>query len=103
MLLSVDISQNVTGNRPGEPVIIANAHQLGALLRQTRKDRGMTQAALADAAGVSRQWIIAAEAGAPTARLDLTLDVLRAVGLVVDVAPDEPDDAIERVLGGARG
>ena len=83
-------------------MIIANAHQLGALLRQTRKDRGMTQAALAAAAGVSRQWVIAAEAGSPAAQLDLTLDVLRAAGLVVDVVPDEPDDAIDRVLGSAR-
>ena len=83
-------------------MIIANAHQLGALLRQTRKDRGMTQAALAAAAGVSRQWVIAAEAGSPAAQLDLTLAVLRAAGLVVDVVADEPDDAIDRVLGSAR-
>jgi len=52
---------------------------------------------------VSRQWVIAAEAGAPTARLDLVLDALRAVDLVVDVVPEEPDDALDAVLGRARG
>lgn len=84
-------------------MIIANAEQLGALLRRARKDKAMTQADLAAVAGVSRQWVVAAEAGAPTARLDLVLDVLRAVDLVVDVVPDEPDDAIETVLSRARG
>ncbi|GAB2469956.1 helix-turn-helix domain-containing protein [Xylanimonas ulmi] len=84
-------------------MIVTNAEQLGALLRRARKERGLTQAQVAATARVSRQWVVAAEAGAPTARLDLTLDVLRAVGLVVDVVPDEPDDAIETVLGRARG
>ncbi len=58
----------------------------------------MTQADLAATAGVSRQWIIAAEAGAPTARLDLTLDVLHAAGLVVDITPETPDDTLDRIL-----
>ena len=84
-------------------MIIANAEQLGALLRRARTDKGMTQAELASVAHVSRQWVIAAEAGAPTARLDLVLDVLRVVGLVVDVVPDEPDDAIDTILSRARG
>ncbi|MCA5894729.1 helix-turn-helix domain-containing protein [Isoptericola sp. NEAU-Y5] len=84
-------------------MIIANAEELGALLRRARKDKGMTQGDLAAVVDVSRQWVIAAEAGAPTARLDLVLDALRAVDLVVDVAPDEPDDALETVLGRARG
>jgi HTH-type transcriptional regulator/antitoxin HipB len=85
-----------------EAVIVTNAQQIGALLRRARKEKGMTQAELAAAVDVSRQWVIAAEAGAPTARVDLVLDALRAVDLVVDVVPDEPDDALETVLGRAR-
>lgn len=83
-------------------MIVTSAEQIGALLRRARKEKGMTQAELAAAVDVSRQWVIAAEAGAPTARVDLVLDALRAVDLVVDVAPDEPDDALETVLGRAR-
>jgi HTH-type transcriptional regulator / antitoxin HipB len=83
-------------------VIVTNAEQIGALLRRARKDKGMTQAELAAAVDVSRQWVIAAEAGAPTARVDLVLDALRAVDLVVDVIPDEPDHALDTVLGRAR-
>jgi HTH-type transcriptional regulator/antitoxin HipB len=84
-------------------VIVTNAEQIGALLRRARKDKGMTQAELAAAVDVSRQWIIAAEAGAPTARIDLMLDALRAVDMNVDIVADEPDDALEAVLGRARG
>jgi len=95
---------DIRGRGEEEPeVIIADAEQLGAVLRRARKEKGMTQADLAAAANVSRQWVIAAESGAPTARLDLVLDVLRAVDLVVDVVHDEPDDAIDTVLGRARG
>ncbi|MFC8598833.1 MULTISPECIES: helix-turn-helix domain-containing protein [unclassified Isoptericola] len=83
-------------------MIITDAAQLGSLLRRARKDKGITQAQLATTVNVSRQWIIAAEAGAPTARLDLVLDALRAVDLVVDIVPDEPDDALETVLSRAR-
>ncbi|ACZ30777.1 transcriptional regulator, XRE family [Xylanimonas cellulosilytica DSM 15894] len=83
-------------------MIITTAQQLGALLRRARTDAGMTQAALAAATGVSRQWVISAEAGAPTARLDLVIDALRAVGLVLDVVPEEQDDALDEVLGRTR-
>lgn len=83
-------------------MIVANAEQVGALLRRARLAKGMTQAQLAAIVEVSRQWIIAAEAGAPTARLGLMLDALRAVDLVVDVAEDEPDDALDIVMARAR-
>ncbi|MDR0945211.1 MAG: helix-turn-helix domain-containing protein [Bifidobacteriaceae bacterium] len=69
--------------------MIANdAGALGTLLREARRGKGMTQQALATALGVSRQWVIQAEAGAPTARLGLMVDALRLVDLVIDVRPD---------------
>lgn len=83
-------------------MIVTNATELGATLRSARKAKQLTQAQLAEAVGVSRQWIIATEAGAPTARLDLVLDALGAVDLAVDVAPDEHDDALDTVLDRAR-
>jgi DNA-binding XRE family transcriptional regulator len=99
----VDIPIRERAGGGGESaVIVANAEELGSVLRRARRDKGMTQAQLAAAVDVSRQWVIAAEAGAPTARLDLVLDALRAVDLVVDVVTDEPDDALDTVLGRAR-
>lgn len=49
-------------------MIVSNAERLGALLRRARKDKAMTQAQLAAAVDVSRQWVVAAEAGARPCR-----------------------------------
>lgn len=83
--------------------MVHTADEFAATLRRARKDRGLTQQALADAMGVSRQWVIAAEAGTPTVRLDLVLQALQVLGLALDVVPDEPDEALEIVLRRARG
>ena len=53
--------------------------------------------------GVSRQWVISAEKGAPTARGDLMLDALRCVDLLVDVVRDDTGDALHTVFGGGGG
>lgn len=80
----------------GVPVIANNAADLGAILREARKAKGMSQADLAEMIGVSRQWVLHAERGAPTARLELILTALRCVDLLLDVVPDDeasPDRA----------
>jgi HTH-type transcriptional regulator/antitoxin HipB len=41
--------------------------------------------------GVSRQWVVAAEAGAPAAGVDLVLRALQEVGLRIDVYQDQSD------------
>lgn len=69
-------------------MLARNATELGLMLRDARKSKGLTQTDLADMVGVSRQWVHSAEHGAPTARIDLMLDALRAVGLIVDVRPE---------------
>jgi y4mF family transcriptional regulator len=62
---------------------------LAAVVRGRRKDLGLSQAELADRAGVSRKWIYQFEAGKPTAELRLILRVLEALGLVLNVTYDE--------------
>ncbi|PFG44550.1 helix-turn-helix protein [Isoptericola jiangsuensis] len=51
--------------------------RLGTAVRRLRHDRGLTQAELARAAGVSRQWLVGLEAGrTPGLEISLLLRVL---------------------------
>ena len=54
---------------------------LGAVLRDRRKDLALDQATLARRIGVSRQWVIGVERGRARAELALILRALDAVGL----------------------
>jgi len=63
---------------------------VGALVRATREAQGLTQAVLAERAGVSRRWLIATESGEhPRAELDRVLRVLDALGLRVSAMAGE--------------
>lgn len=84
-------------------MIATNAVDLGALLRTARQSKRMSQEDLAAVIGVSRQWVISAEKGAPTARVDLILDALRAVDLLVDVISDESVARADLLSGGDLG
>ncbi len=68
-------------------MIVRNPTDLGLLLRQARRDAGLTQAQLAAKAAVSTRWIIGMEKGKGTAELHLVFSVLGALDLAVDVAP----------------
>ncbi|MGP7959596.1 helix-turn-helix transcriptional regulator [Sanguibacter sp. A247] len=68
---------------------ISTAADLGALARQARLDKGMTQSDLAEKIGTSRQWVAQFESGAPNVRLELVLGALRALELRVDVGPEQ--------------
>jgi HTH-type transcriptional regulator/antitoxin HipB len=54
---------------------------IGAVIRQRRREIGLDQASLARQVGVSRQWIIEAEAGKPGAELGLVLRTLDVLGV----------------------
>ncbi len=82
-------------------MILRNADDVGAVLRQGRTKKGWTQQHLADMLGVTRQWVASVEAGAPTARLQLVLDALRCVDLLVDTTVDDSQATLERVFGQA--
>ena len=65
---------------------IANARQFGAAVRAARKQRGLSQEALASQAGVSRAWLARFETGHPAASIEQIFRVLRTVDLVIAVA-----------------
>ncbi|MBB5785887.1 helix-turn-helix domain-containing protein [Jiangella mangrovi] len=78
---------------------------LGALVREARRLSGMTQAELAAAVGVSRDWVIRLERGHPRLEAQLVLDALAVAGLAVDIAvedgaPKAEHDPFGRLLGG---
>lgn len=59
---------------------------LGAAGRRARREAGLSQQALADEAGVSRQWLSRFESGKnPSAELRKVLDVFGALGLAVEL------------------
>lgn len=70
---------------------IRSATDVGNVVRAARQRRRMTQHDLALAAGVSRRWIVALEAGKPRAELALVLTVLDA--LAVPLLADTPQAA----------
>jgi HTH-type transcriptional regulator / antitoxin HipB len=59
--------------------------ELGALLRDLRRKRGLDQGTLARQVGVSRQWIVEMEKGKPRASLGLVLRTLSALGASIDI------------------
>lgn len=68
--------------------------KLGAAVRRLRTDRGMTQAQLAEAAGVSRQWVVAVESGSKHGlEVGLVMHLLDTLDASLMVRDDRPDDA----------
>jgi HTH-type transcriptional regulator/antitoxin HipB len=77
-----------------------NATDMGSALRSARRGLGMSQQALAEKVGVSRQWVVSAEAGKDTVHLGLMLAALQWVGKGVDVV-DLPSTApLDEILQG---
>jgi len=58
---------------------------LGLAIRARRRELGLSQTALAERAGVGRQWLVAAEQGKSGAELGLVLRTLGALDLSLAV------------------
>lgn len=58
---------------------------LGAAVREQRVHQGLTQAKLAQRAGVSRQWLSALENGKPSVEMGKVLIVLSVLELSVGI------------------
>lgn len=79
--------------------------QLGAEIRSRRHELGMTQAQVAQDAGVARAFVVDIENGRRMgAELWRVLSVLKALGLGLLVAPlpapDPQEEVLARLLGG---
>lgn len=62
----------------------------GALIRHQRKNQGLIQRSLDDAAGISRKFLIDPESGHERAELGKTMDVPTALGLSLTTAAPLP-------------
>jgi HTH-type transcriptional regulator/antitoxin HipB len=76
--------------------MLATVRDLGAAVRAARQHVGLSQQALADRAGVPRQWVSRLETGSnPGAELRKVLDVLAALGLTVTVVPSPGPSSLD--------
>ena len=62
-------------------MFITTPRDLGAAIRDRRKQLGLGQAELATRAGVSRQWLIQVEGGKPGVAIGLVLRLLNVLDL----------------------
>ena len=62
---------------------------LGAVIRDRRKQLGLGQAALAEKVGASRQWVVGIERGHTRAELGLVLRTLDTLGIRLETRDKE--------------
>jgi len=70
-------------------MLIRTSADLGAVIRDRRKQLKLDQAALAGRIGVSRQWVIQIEHGHARAELGLVLRALDALNIQLDASARE--------------
>lgn len=68
------------------------------LLSQARRDKGLTQRALAEAAGVPQSTIARIESGVLSPRVQTLERILRALGLRLVTAPAPRGEGVDRSL-----
>jgi HTH-type transcriptional regulator / antitoxin HipB len=86
---------------------IRTTRDLAAVVRQRRRQLDWSQARLATASGVGRDWIVQFEKGKSTVELGLVLRILKALSLTillnVDEAPSRvPESSLDAVLSRTR-
>src|SRR5437879_386915 len=70
-------------------VRITTTDDLGRYLRERRRNLGLTQSHLAARAKVSRRWLSDLEAGKQRAEFGLVIQTLHALGMIIDLQPEE--------------
>ena len=64
---------------------------LGLIIRERRRRLGLSQSALAEKAGVGRQWLVAVEHGKARAEIGLVLRTLAALDLTLSTGGNGQD------------
>lgn len=80
-------------------MIIRTPREIGLLVRDQRRAKGLTQAELAERAGSSREWIRFLESGKQSLELGLTLRALSALGIALDANIENADPGAPRKTG----
>lgn len=62
-------------------IALHNAEQLGAAIRLKRREKGLSQSALAELLGVERKWVMRLESGNPGAEFARVIRALELVGI----------------------
>lgn len=68
---------------------------VGVAVRRARSRRSWSQAELAESAGVTREWVIRLESGAPRLEFDKVLRAMDVLGLHLEAPADEPATAAD--------
>ena len=79
-------------------MLIGGVQDIGAVLREARLGKGLTQHQLAQMLGVTRQWVASVESGSSTARLGLVIDALKCVDILLDTHQDDSQGLVDRIL-----
>jgi HTH-type transcriptional regulator / antitoxin HipB len=70
-------------------MFIRTPADLGAVIRDRRKQLGLDQSTLAKRVGVSRQWVIGVERGHARAAMGLVLRAIDALGIRLDASMEQ--------------
>jgi HTH-type transcriptional regulator / antitoxin HipB len=70
-------------------VLIRTPTDLGAVIRERRKQLGLDQSTFAKRIGVSRQWVIAVEHGHARAAMGLVLRAIDALGIRLNASMEQ--------------
>jgi len=70
-------------------MLVRTSSDLGAVIRDRRKQLKLDQAAFAKKIGVSRQWVIDVEKGHARAELGLVLRAINALNIQLDASPEQ--------------
>jgi HTH-type transcriptional regulator/antitoxin HipB len=70
-------------------MFIRTPADLGAVIRDRRKQLGLDQSTFAKRVGVSRQWVIAVERGHARAATGLVLRAIDALGIRLDASMEQ--------------
>ena len=72
-------------------MLIKTPADIGALIRENRRKRGLDQKSLAEQVGVSRQWIIDVERGKAGAPIGLLLRTISVLGIALTAEKGSPE------------